>query len=391
MRSSAPRPAASPPPSRTSATPARIAASRSSRVPIAAKLVANMLTASGVDRVLTMDLHAEQIQGFFDIPVDNIYALPILLGDIWKQNYDNLMVVSPDHGGVVRARSLAKRLECDLAIIDKRRPKANVSEVMNIIGEVDGRTCVIMDDMVDTAGTLCKAATALKEHGASKVVAYCTHPVLSGPAIDRINTPTSTSWSSPTPFRCAMMRCLAAHPPAFRGRNHGRNHSPDQQRRLRLVAVHRLSFFNLPATRQLLSGRGSGNTWSITMQFEINAQARTLQGSGASRRLRRAGKVPGIIYGGEATPQAIEVDHNELLLNLKKEAFHSSILTSFSMARKAGLLRDTQVHAYKPLVLHVDFQRVDATHELHRRCRCTSSTKKSHRASSSTAAWSTTS
>ena len=161
--------------------------SRSSRVPIAAKLVANMLAASGVDRVLTMDLHAEQIQGFFDIPVDNIYSLPILLDDILKQNYENPMVVSPDHGGVVRARSLAKRLECDLAIIDKRRPKANVAEVMNIIGEVDGRTCIIMDDMVDTAGTLCKAATALKQHGARQVVAYCTHPVLSGAAIERVN------------------------------------------------------------------------------------------------------------------------------------------------------------------------------------------------------------
>jgi len=162
--------------------------SRSSRVPIAAKLVADLLTAAGVDRVLTMDLHAEQIQGFFDIPVDNIYALPILLEDIQKQNHDNLLVVSPDHGGVVRARSLAKRLECDLAIIDKRRPKANVSEVMNIIGEVDGRTCVIMDDIVDTAGTLCKAATALKANGAKKVVAYCTHPVLSGAAVERVNS-----------------------------------------------------------------------------------------------------------------------------------------------------------------------------------------------------------
>ena len=161
--------------------------SRSSRVPIAAKLVANMLVASGIDRVLTMDLHAEQIQGFFDIPVDNIYSLPILLDDIHKQTYENPMVVSPDHGGVVRARSLAKRLECDLAIIDKRRPKANVSEVMNIIGEVDGRTCIIMDDMVDTAGTLCKAATALKTEGARQVVAYCTHPVLSGGAVDRVN------------------------------------------------------------------------------------------------------------------------------------------------------------------------------------------------------------
>ena len=162
--------------------------SRSSRVPIAAKLVADLLTAAGVDRVLTMDLHAEQIQGFFDIPVDNVYALPILLEDIQKQHHENLLVVSPDHGGVVRARSLAKRLECDLAIIDKRRPKANVSEVMNIIGEVDGRTCVIMDDIVDTAGTLCKAATALKENGARKVVAYCTHPVLSGAAVERVNS-----------------------------------------------------------------------------------------------------------------------------------------------------------------------------------------------------------
>ena len=160
---------------------------RSARVSIAAKLVADLLTAAGVHRVLTMDLHAEQIQGFFNIPVDNIYSLPIMLADVWKKHYKNLMVVSPDVGGVVRARALAKRLECELAIIDKRRPKANVSEVMNIIGEVDGRTCIIMDDMVDTAGTLCKAATALKANGAKKVVAYCTHPVLSGPAIDRLN------------------------------------------------------------------------------------------------------------------------------------------------------------------------------------------------------------
>ena len=159
---------------------------RSARVAISAKVVANMLTSVGVARVLTMDLHADQIQGFFDMPVDNIYAAPVLLGDVWKQRYDDLIVVSPDVGGVVRARALAKRLESDLAIIDKRRPKANVSEVMNIIGEVDGRWCVIMDDMVDTAGTLCKAAQVLKEEGAKKVVAYCTHPVLSGGAIDRI-------------------------------------------------------------------------------------------------------------------------------------------------------------------------------------------------------------
>ena len=160
---------------------------RSARVPIAAKLVADLLTAAGVQRVLTMDLHAEQIQGFFNIPVDNIYSLPIMLADVWKKDFDNLMVVSPDVGGVVRARALAKRLECDLAIIDKRRPKANVSEVMNIIGEVEGRTCVLMDDIVDTAGTLCKAAAALKDRGAKRVVAYCVHPVLSGAAISRIN------------------------------------------------------------------------------------------------------------------------------------------------------------------------------------------------------------
>ncbi len=161
---------------------------RSARVPITAKVVANMLQAAGVQRLLTVDLHADQIQGFFDIPVDNIYATPILLGDIWKQEYPNLMAVSPDVGGVVRARAFAKRLECDLAIIDKRRPKANVSEVMNIIGDVTGRTCVIMDDMVDTAGTLCKAAQALKEHGAARVLAYCTHAVLSGEALSRIQS-----------------------------------------------------------------------------------------------------------------------------------------------------------------------------------------------------------
>ncbi len=159
---------------------------RSARVAISAKVVANMLTAVGISRVLTMDLHADQIQGFFDMPVDNIYAAPVLLGDVWKQGYENLIVVSPDVGGVVRARALAKRLESDLAIIDKRRPRANVSEVMNVIGEVKGRTCVIMDDMVDTAGTLCKAAEVLKAEGATKVVAYCTHAVLSGDAVKRI-------------------------------------------------------------------------------------------------------------------------------------------------------------------------------------------------------------
>ncbi|MEX2497239.1 MAG: ribose-phosphate diphosphokinase [Woeseia sp.] len=160
---------------------------RASRVPITAKLVANLIGASGVDRVLTVDLHADQIQGFFDIAVDNVYASPVLLGDAWKQKYANMVVVSPDVGGVVRARALAKRLDdADLVIIDKRRSKANKSEVMNIIGDVRGKTCVIIDDMVDTAGTLCQAAGALKEHGAKKVVAYITHPVLSGPAVARI-------------------------------------------------------------------------------------------------------------------------------------------------------------------------------------------------------------
>jgi ribose-phosphate pyrophosphokinase len=158
----------------------------SARVPITAKVVANMMTSVGVDRVLTMDLHSEQIQGFFDIPVDNIYSGPIMLGDIWKHDYQQLVVVSPDVGGVVRARALAKRLEADLAIIDKRRPRPNVATVMNIIGEVAGRTCVIVDDMVDTANTLCEAASALKKHGAEKVLAYCTHAVLSGSAVERI-------------------------------------------------------------------------------------------------------------------------------------------------------------------------------------------------------------
>ncbi len=159
---------------------------RSARVPITAKVVADMLSGAGVDRLLTMDLHSDQIQGFFDIPVDNIYASPILLSDVTKHDYPNLIVVSPDVGGVVRARALAKQLEADLAIIDKRRPKPNVAKVMNIIGDVVGRTCLIMDDLVDTANTLCEAANALKEKGAARVVAYCTHAVLSGPAIERI-------------------------------------------------------------------------------------------------------------------------------------------------------------------------------------------------------------
>ena len=159
---------------------------RSARVPISAKLVANMLYSAGIDRVLTVDLHADQIQGFFDIPVDNIYATPILLNDVQRQQIENLTVVSPDIGGVVRARAMAKALNADLAIIDKRRPKANVAEVMNVIGEIQDRTCLIVDDMIDTANTLCKAASALKERGASRVLAYATHPVFSGEAVSRI-------------------------------------------------------------------------------------------------------------------------------------------------------------------------------------------------------------
>ncbi len=161
---------------------------RSARVPITAKVVANMIASVGTDHVVTVDLHADQIQGFFDMPMDNIYASPVLLGDIWRQQYPDLIVVSPDIGGVVRARAIARRLgNADLAIIDKRRPRANEAQVMNIIGDVEGRTCVVVDDMVDTAGTLCKAAEALKQCGARQVVAYCTHPVLSGAAIDNIS------------------------------------------------------------------------------------------------------------------------------------------------------------------------------------------------------------
>ncbi|MEO8137715.1 MAG: ribose-phosphate pyrophosphokinase [Betaproteobacteria bacterium] len=189
---------------------------RSARVAITAKVVADMLESAGINRVLTMDLHADQIQGFFNIPVDNIYATPVLLGDLWKQNYQDLLVVSPDVGGVVRARAIAKRLDSDLAIIDKRRPKANVSEVMNIIGDVEGRTCVIMDDIVDTAGTLAKAAQALKDNGAMKVVAYCTHPVLSGEAVGRLAESaldelvvTDTIPLSPEAMQCSRIRQLS--------------------------------------------------------------------------------------------------------------------------------------------------------------------------------------
>ena len=188
---------------------------RSSRVPITAKVAAKMFTAVGTDRVLTVDLHADQIQGFFDCPVDNVYASPLLLADIWRAHgTDNMVVVSPDVGGVVRARAVAKRLDdADLAIIDKRRPRANVSTVMNIIGDVAGKTCVLVDDIVDTAGTLCAAAAALKAQGATKVAAYCTHPVLSGPAVDNINgsqldelVVTDTIPLSPAARECSRIR-----------------------------------------------------------------------------------------------------------------------------------------------------------------------------------------
>ncbi len=190
---------------------------RATRVPITAKLVANLIGSSGIGRVLTVDLHADQIQGFFDIPVDNVYASPVLLGDAWKQEYKDMVVVSPDVGGVVRARALAKRLDdADLAIIDKRRPQANMAQVMNVIGEVSGKTCVLIDDLVDTAGTLCEAGRILKERGAVRVVAYITHPVLSGPAVERIEKSeldelvvTDTIPLSETAKACAQIRQLS--------------------------------------------------------------------------------------------------------------------------------------------------------------------------------------
>ncbi|MGP1516236.1 MAG: ribose-phosphate pyrophosphokinase [Ottowia sp.] len=193
---------------------------RSTRVPISAKVVANLLQTVGVASVLTMDLHADQIQGFFDIPVDNIYASPALLGDLRQKNYSDLLVVSPDVGGVVRARALAKQLGCELAIIDKRRPKANVSEVMHVIGDIEGRNCVVMDDMIDTAGTLVKAAEVLKERGAKKVYAYCTHPIFSGPAIERISqgtaldevVVTNTIPLSPAAVQCNKIRQVSVAP-----------------------------------------------------------------------------------------------------------------------------------------------------------------------------------
>jgi ribose-phosphate pyrophosphokinase len=190
---------------------------RSARVPITAKVIANMISSVGTDRVITVDLHADQIQGYFDLPLDNIYASPVLLGDIWQNEYENLIVVSPDVGGVVRARALAKRLDdAELAIIDKRRPRPNEAKVMHIIGDVTDHTCILIDDLVDTAGTLCEAAQALKSHGARKVIAYCTHPVLSGKAIERLNNSdldtlvvTNTIPLKPEAAQCPRIRQLS--------------------------------------------------------------------------------------------------------------------------------------------------------------------------------------
>ena len=208
-----------------------------------------------MDRLLTVDLHADQIQGFFDIPVDNVYASPVLLGDAWKQKYENMIVVSPDVGGVVRARALAKRLDdADLAIIDKRRPRPNESKVMNIIGEVEGKTCVLIDDMVDTAGTLCQAAQALKDEGALKVVAYITHPVLSGEAIERISKSVLDELVVTDTIPLSDERKgLQADPPAERGGTAGGDHPAHQRRGIGEFAVYRLNW-SVPA--QLVAMRG---------------------------------------------------------------------------------------------------------------------------------------
>ena len=234
-----------------------------------------------------MDLHADQIQGFFNIPVDNIYATPILLGDLWKRNYEDLIVVSPDVGGVVRARAIAKRLDSDLAIIDKRRPKANVSEVMNIIGDVEGRTCVIMDDLADTANTLCKAASALKERGAQKVVAYCTHPVLSGGAVERIATSDldEVVVTDTIPLT-AEARGLPAHPPALLRAAAGRDDDSDLQRGVGQLALHGLTpgirpraILRCVASRDLLLGWQSRRNRVIIQGFPAAGHSLRLPGA----------------------------------------------------------------------------------------------------------------
>jgi ribosomal protein L25 (general stress protein Ctc) len=310
-------------------------------------------------------LHADQIQGFFDIPVDNIYASPVLLGDLRQKNYEDLIVVSPDVGGVVRARALAKQLGCDMAIIDKRRPKANVSEVMHVIGDIDGRNCVIMDDMIDTAGTLVKAAEVLKERGAKKVYAYCTHPIFSGPAIERIAKGSALDEVVVTNTIPLSEAAKAAQKsPTLRGAADCRNHPAHCQGRVgdefvlrsrepvltcalppdgRLASIgclHQASFGRLAcsgAPLWLVQRHGRQQAFfkqgtlvavvpfqELIMKFVAFERAK--QGTGASRRLRNSGRTPGIVYGGSAEPQLIEVDHNALWHALKKEAFHSSVL-----------------------------------------------------------------
>ena len=242
-------------------------------MPISAKVVANLLQTVGVERLLTMDLHADQIQGFFDIPVDNIYASPVLLTDVKSKNYQDLVVVSPDVGGVVRARALAKQLGCDLAIIDKRRPKANVSEVMHVIGDIDGRNCVIMDDMIDTAGTLVKAAEVLKDRGAKSVYAYCTHPVFSGPAVERIKN--SALDEVVITNNAAVVRRrqgLQEDPPAVGGLPVRRDHPPHFRRRIghvplcgteqQLLIRMSRSFGRPPTSGEAVAGSFLPGAWS---------------------------------------------------------------------------------------------------------------------------------
>jgi ribosomal protein bL25 (Ctc-form) len=319
-----------------------------------------MLAGAGVHRVLTVDLHADQIQGFFDIPVDNVYASPVLLGDVWKQKYPNLLVVSPDVGGVVRARAIAKRLDdADLAIIDKRRPRANESEVMNIIGEVEGKSCVLVDDLVDTAGTLCHAAKALKEVGASRVVAYITHAVLSGrrsrdrglgPRRARLHGHHSAAGRGAE---------VAQDPPALRRGAAGRDDAPDPRRGKRELALYRLICGAAAAWSRV--------RWHVDVHwrdlmktaFELTAEFREGPGKGASRRLRHANKVPAILYGGHREPRALSLDHTKLMLMLDNERFYSTIISlKVGDATQAAILKDVQRHPARNAVLHVDLQRV---------------------------------
>ncbi len=324
---------------------------RSARVPITAKLAAKMIGAAGVDRVLTVDLHADQIQGFFDMPVDNVYASPVLLADIWRShNMDDLIVVSPDVGGVVRARAIAKRLDdADLAIIDKRRPQANVATVMNIIGDVEGKTCVLVDDIVDTAGTLCAAAAALKERGARKVDGLLRAPGAVGRG-DRQHRRLAAGPAGGHQHLAAAARGagLRQDPPALGGRAAGRNHPPHRLRRVGEFAVRGLTFgagrgrrVSCPLRRPVLNpdlpwSRGSHpaaarrpNTNQGRIQWpRLIHQGAEPQGRGercepppASRGLR-----PAVVYGAGKEPQSIQIEHNTVLLAAKHEWFFSSVL-----------------------------------------------------------------